>query len=44
MADAPGDAVGHQPRQCTVDGRARLAQNTRQFRRIDERHLAEGTK
>ena len=42
VADAPHDAVGQQTGQGTVDGRVRLAQDERQFRRVDERHSVDG--
>ena len=42
VAHAPDNAVGQQVGQGSVDGRVRLAQDARQFRRVDERHPAEG--
>ena len=41
VTDAPDDAFGQQAGQGAVDGRAGLAEDVRQFRRIDERHPAE---
>ena len=41
MAHPPGDAIGQQAGQRTVDGRVGLAKNARQRRRIDERRPAE---
>ena len=38
----PDNTVSQQAGQPSVYGRARLAEDARQFRRIDERHLAEG--
>ena len=42
MAHPPGDTVGQQAGQRTVDGRVGLAEKERQLRRVDERHPAEG--
>ena len=41
VVDLPDDAVRQQLGQPAVDGRVRLAQDERQFRRFDERHSAE---
>ena len=41
MAHPPDDAGGQQVRQGSVNRGVRLAQDARQFRRIDERRLAE---
>ena len=42
MADPPGVAVGQQVGQCSVDGRARLAEDACQLRLVDERHPTKG--
>ena len=42
MTDSPGGAFSQQARQVAVDRRVGLAQDVRQFRRVDERHPAEG--
>ena len=42
MAHPPGDAVGQQAGQGSVNGRVRLAQDACQLRRVDERRPAEG--
>ena len=44
MAHAPGDAVGQQVGQYSVDRGVRFAQDACQFRRIDERRPAERVK
>ena len=44
MAHPPDDAVSHQTGQHSVDGRAGLAQDERQLRRIDEGRPAECVK
>ena len=41
MAHPPEDAGGQHAGQCSVNRGVRLAENERQFRRIDERHPAE---
>ena len=41
---SPGDALGQQVGKGAVDRRVRLAENERQFRRIDEGRPAEGIK
>ena len=41
MAHAPDNAVGQQAGQCAVFRRGCLAEDARQFWRVDERHLAE---
>ena len=42
MTHSPDDAVGQQAGQGAVNGCVGLAEDGRQFRRINERHLAEG--
>ena len=42
MTHPPGDADGQQAGQSAVDRGVGLAEDARQFRRIDERHPAEG--
>ena len=42
VAHTPDDALGQQTGQGTVNRGVRLAENERQFRRIDERRPAEG--
>ena len=41
MANAPDDAVSQQAGQGAVDRCVGLAEDARQFRRVDERHPAE---
>ena len=42
VAHAPGDALGQQAGQGAVDRSVGLAQDARQFRRVDKRRSAEG--
>ena len=42
MTDPPDDAVSQQVGQGSVNRRVGLAEDVRQFRRIGERHPAEG--
>ena len=42
MTHPPDDAGGQQAGKVPVDRRVRLAEDARQFRRVDERHPAKG--